>query len=105
MQSKPEHPRSPHWPHVRAVWLHTHPTCAACGGTEALEVHHKQPFHLNPARELDPTNFITLCECPGSDHHLHFGHLGDWKSYNQDVETDAAAYLGKVKRRPIPEAA
>jgi len=86
-------PRSGQWPRVRREWLATHPKCAACGGTENVEVHHKRPFHLAPALELDPLNFITLCEKSGKEHHLHVGHLGNWQNFNPNVESDAAAML------------
>jgi 5-methylcytosine-specific restriction enzyme A len=89
-------PRSGHWPTLRAQTLKEHPTCAACGTTEHLTVHHVIPFHVDPSKELDPDNLIVLCErC-----HLVFGHLCDYQSYNPDVRADAAAFLAKVKARP-----
>lgn len=92
--------RSPRWPAVRAEHLAKFPTCAACGTREHLEVHHKQPFHLHPDLELEPTNLITLCESPSHNCHEIFGHLLDWKSFNRMVEMDAAVYLRKVQNRP-----
>lgn len=89
--------RSEHWPAVRAVWLHTHNTCCACGGTENLEVHHKRPFHLHPELELDPHNFITLCEKPSTNCHYVFGHAGNWHGYVVEVEVDSATHLTRVK--------
>ena len=80
--------RSPEWPRVRAQFLHLHPNCAACSSTVRLQVHHQYPFHLDPTKELDPTNLITLCmatrEC-----HLLVGHLDDWEDYNPQVVADA----------------
>jgi 5-methylcytosine-specific restriction protein A len=90
-------PRSPHWPACRKAHLAAHPTCAACGGTTHLQVHHKKPFHLHPELELDPANLITLCESPGVDHHLHVGHLGDWKGFNPNVDRDASRELARHK--------
>jgi len=88
--------RSSHWPAVRKQWLKDHPACAACGTTKDVEVHHKQPFHLFPELELDPANFITLCEGrPGCNCHLTFGHLGNWTLFNPSVVDDAAEYLKK----------
>jgi 5-methylcytosine-specific restriction endonuclease McrA len=96
-----EPPRSPHWPRVRAQWLAHHPTCAACGGTLNIEVHHKKPFHLFPALELDPKNFLTLCEPMGIEHHLKVGHTiggkSSWKIYNVNVVADAATILSSEK--------
>ena len=85
--------RSDKWPAVRASWLKLHPTCAACGSAKNIEVHHKTPFHINPALELDPNNFITLCAEMGVEHHLHVGHLGNWKNFNRNVENDAKRML------------
>jgi|SRR5271157_3567694 len=84
--------RSPEWPKVRAAWLEKNPACAICGATSGrINVHHIKDFHNNPSLELDPTNFITLCEnnkwlsC-----HLCCGHLGSFKSININVVKDAA---------------
>lgn len=92
--------RSPKWPGVRADFLKTHPTCHGCGGTKKLEVHHMVPFHIDPSRELDETNLITLCEEPGHDCHFHLGHLLDWSSHNTNVLQDAAHFLLEVQARP-----
>jgi 5-methylcytosine-specific restriction enzyme A len=92
--------RSPEWPRVRREWLAQCPTCAACGTRKNVEVHHKQPFHLFPALELDPKNFITLCEQPTIEHHLHVGHLGNWKNFNPNVVTDAAKLFSTAQGRP-----
>lgn len=97
--------RSGHWPAVRKQHLATHPYCAVCGGKEKLEVHHIRPFHLHPALELDPANFVTLCEANkgGVNCHLLFGHLGNFKSFNTGVLDDAATWLQKIKNRPLSE--
>ena len=91
--------RSPMWAHVRAEFLKTHPTCAVCGGKENLQCHHKMPFHLDSSLELNPDNLITLCEGSGG-HHLWFGHLGNFKSYNKDVESDSTVFNQKIITRP-----
>ena len=95
--------RSGHWPTVRAAYLKDHPVCAVCGGTEKLEVHHQKPFHTHPDLELDPTNFITLCEAnkDGFDCHLAVGHLGSFKSWNVNVIFDASCWNEKIKNRPL----
>lgn len=94
--------RSPQWPTVRKHWLDGHPTCALCGGTKVLEVHHIKPFHLHPELELDTTNLITLCENKGDgvNCHLLFGHLGNFQSYNPNVLADVAAWHEKIVDRP-----
>jgi hypothetical protein len=83
--------RSPKWPHVEKLHLKLEPSCAACGTTKKLNVHHKKPFHLFPQLELDLNNLITLCmdkEC-----HIKIGHGGNFKDYNPDVAEDAAKVL------------
>lgn len=97
--------RSPHWPAARKQHLELHPACEVCGGTEKLEVHHIRPFHLHPELELDPTNFASLCEANkgGVNCHLHFGHLGNFKSFNVDVLADAKEWHGKIVHRPLAE--
>lgn len=99
------HARSPHWPRARADYLRLHPVCEVCGGSEKLNVHHIKPFHLHPDLELDPNNFITLCEADkgGVNCHLHFGHLGNFRSFNVDVRADAATWRDKIKSRPMSD--
>jgi len=94
--------RSNKWPAARKAFLKDHPNCAVCGGNKKVEVHHKRPFHLHPELELDPSNFITLCEekKDGVNCHLMVGHLGSFKSFNVDVEADAKTWNAKFKGRP-----
>lgn len=84
--------RSDKWPTVEKHFLQANPTCAACGGKNRLNVHHCMPFHLDPTKELDSTNLITLCmsekEC-----HLHIGHGGSFKQYCPNVRQYAAEVL------------
>src|SRR3990167_9872544 len=82
--------RSPQWPKVRAEHLKKFPNCALCGGNKVIEVHHIQPFHLKLELELEFSNLITLCEegKNGVTCHLHYGHLGNYRSFNKDVITD-----------------
>lgn len=88
--------RSPKWREVEKNWKREHASCAACGGTRLIQVHHVVPFHLHPELELDEKNLITLCmskwEC-----HIRIGHGDDFKAYNPDVRADAAMSL----RRPL----
>lgn len=88
--------RSPRWPAFRSKWLKSHNTCAACGTTSDLEVHHIVPFYVTPQLECDESNVITLCR----DDHFTFGHLKDWKSWNAQVTQDCESYLNKVRSRP-----
>lgn len=69
------------------------------------------PFHLHPELELDPTNFITLCENGDKNIncHLIFGHFGSFKDgYNEGVVEDAKSWnekLSSVKhgKNPNPQ--
>lgn len=90
--------RSPKWSSVRKQHLNNQPNCMACGKNKKVEVHHIEPVHLNPDRELDPSNLITLCDDPC---HFVFGHLLDYKSWNKDVINDCKVYLNKVKNKPF----
>jgi 5-methylcytosine-specific restriction protein A len=89
--------RSPLWSQVRKEHLKKQPFCQACGSKIRPEVHHIEPFHVNPERELDPSNLITLC-----DKYCHYtvGHLMDYKSWNTNVVQDSKVYLDKVLNRP-----
>ena len=78
--------RSPHWPTVQHKHLKKFPICAACGGSINLNVHHKQPFHLYPELELEPSNLITLCMDGDKDCHIKLGHGSNFKAYNPNVE-------------------
>lgn len=98
---KPNKGRSPKWPAARKAYLLTHPTCEACGGTDMLEVHHRKPFHLYPALELDPANFITLCEHPARNCHFAVGHCLNWKDWNPFVRDLAAAFLSAMRGRLV----
>lgn len=99
-QAKPAAPRSGKWPATRAEHLRREPTCAACGTSQDLEVHHVQPFHLFPALELDQSNLITLCEQSGRNCHYFFGHGYNWHCWNPTVREDAAAFLKKMRTLP-----
>lgn len=89
--------RSPKWQSVRKEHLKKEPQCRACGKTKNLEVHHIVPVHMDPNRELDPSNLITLCseQC-----HIMFGHLMDFKSWNNTVVEDCMSMQNKIHSRP-----
>lgn len=69
--------------------------CRCCGSSENLNVHHIQPFHINPALECDPTNLVTLCR----DHHFHIGHRDNWKNSNPNVCADCDRMRAKLNPR------
>ena len=84
--------RSNKWSEFRLAWLKLHPFCRACGGTNKLEVHHKYPFHLYPSLELNPHNYITLCE-DNNECHLKTGHHSNWKNFNPTVVIESNTIL------------
>lgn len=94
-------PRSGQWPTVRKHFIESpgNDCCAVCGSKENLEVHHVQPFHEHPEKELDPKNLITLCR----DHHFRVGHLGNWKNSNPNVRSDSRIQHDKLFDKMNPE--
>lgn len=102
LKGKPFSLRSSKWQTVRKNFLESHKNCAACGTDINLQVHHKKPFHIHPELELDEKNLITLCEEKGEKGcHLNIGHLGDWKSFNPNVEKDARKKLRELKNSKL----
>jgi 5-methylcytosine-specific restriction enzyme A len=99
-ESRPKGVRSPLWPGVRKKHLVKQPVCQICGGSQFLNVHHIEPFHINPDKELDEGNLITLCEKPGFNCHFLFGHLLDWHSWNKDILKDVRVWAAKIVGRP-----
>ena len=91
-----QYKRSDDWPRMRKMFLSVHPNCFVCGERKKVVVHHILPYHLFPSLENDPTNFMTLCD----EHHLMFGHLNDFKSYNENAIKDAKEWYDKIKDRP-----
>lgn len=91
--------RSSHWDETRDAFLKSHPSCAACGGTKHLQVHHIRPFHLYPQLELEGSNLLTLCmgkfEC-----HLRLGHGDDFQCYNPNVDRHVLLVLASPVSRP-----
>ena len=90
--------RSPHWPVVRRNHLEKEPRCTACDTDKDLEVHHVIPVSVNPAREEDPENLITLCGSGRHNCHLVFGHFMNYKCYNPDVRKMVKEYRAKMKK-------
>jgi 5-methylcytosine-specific restriction endonuclease McrA len=87
--------RAKGWPALRAAHLKRFPACAATGSTADLEVHHVVPVHVDPERELDPGNLITLTRAL----HFHLAHGGNWRDYNPDVVRAARIFASWVANR------
>jgi hypothetical protein len=98
-KAPPHCKRSSKWPSVRKAHLKKFPTCAVCGGTKKLEVHHIVSFFEDPSKELDPTNLITLCEARKTlNCHIVFGHYMNYKNINPNVIEDARIWNEKLKK-------
>jgi len=89
--------RSSKWPKLRKQHIEKFPNCQACGSDKKPEVHHIIPVHLEPSKELDPDNLITLC-----DKYCHFalGHFMNYQSWNVNIIEDAAKYLENIRNMP-----
>jgi hypothetical protein len=88
--------RSSKWYVIRYQHLIKQNFCQACGTKKHLQVHHIVPFGVDPSKELDENNLITLCRSC----HLVFGHLMDWRSWNTEVINDSMVYYNKISNRP-----
>jgi 5-methylcytosine-specific restriction endonuclease McrA len=89
--------RDSRWPAVRRRHIERVPTCAACGASENIEVHHVIPVgharRIGRAElELDPLNLISLCG-PPRDCHWWLGHACNDRKWRPDVRRLAAAIL------------
>lgn len=90
-------PRSKEWSKLRAEHLKKNPHCAVCGNSKNVVPHHIIPFHIDPTKELDPSNLISLCEGDTFNCHLFFGHFRNWTKHNPKVAEDARAWYEKTK--------
>ena len=77
--------------------------CIACGSKENIEWHHVDvEFHVDPSRELDPTNLVPLCMNRHTNetlhkHHFTIGHGGkNWKTLNPNCRNDAKKILDSL---------
>jgi len=93
--------RSSKWPAKRRQVLERFRACAVTGITTELEVHHIQPFHLFPELELVDYVKRVLTEHASFNAHFWIGHLGDWKSYNEHIKSDADWLLERILNRPF----
>lgn len=86
------------WAKARDAYHKTHPTCAACGCSDSLSIHHIRTWRLCEAEEdqwlrTDPGNLISLCCCDNHKCHWIHGHLGlSWKASNPNVRADAERF-------------
>lgn len=89
-------PRSAGWRALRNQHLKQNPECIVCGSSRNVVPHHIVPFHVDPSKELDPSNLVTLCESPTFNCHLFFGHLKRWDRHNPMVVEDAAVWKRRI---------
>lgn len=66
------------------------PCCAWCGRKGDTDIHHCIPVSVDPSRAADKANMIPLCRKKGC--HFAVGHFGDWKDFNQYVESTCLNY-------------
>ena len=94
--------RSSAWPAFRKRYEKIEPKkCKVCGDDRS-ELHHILPFHKDPSREMDSTNVIWLCDGAGTlEHHRGLGHLGNFRSWNAEIEVDARILHDKIMHRPL----
>ncbi len=91
--------RDAQWKEIRDSYLKAHPTCAACGATTKLQVHHIYP--KSEGGDDDWNNLITLCmggRYKGLVCHFVIGHRLDWHLHNPFVRSDAAQMLDRVTK-------
>ena len=75
--------------------------CEITGGAKKLIGHHIIPFHKRPDLEMVKENIIIVSEKVfGSNIHLAMCHLGNFKSWNPNIEEDAKMWLEKITNRP-----
>lgn len=87
---------SARWKNLRHAHLKKEPACVACGRSRNVEVHHIVPVSVDPLRELDPHNLITLCATPC---HIVFGHFFCYHCYNKDVRKVAANFREAMQKQ------
>lgn len=101
-KGKPEGLRSSEWPKTeKAVKTRDGNRCQFTGLTTNLEVHHMEPFHINPARENDMDNCITLTKWA----HFILGHMGNWKLFNPFVKLICEKYGKSRQSEALKQAA
>jgi len=101
-EKKKEKARSPLWTAFRDGWKAVHPRCATCGSEDHIQVHHVVPFHLEPSKELDAHNVLTLCMGP-NECHLRIGHGDDFRAFNPHVRAHVALLVHAPNVRPEVE--
>lgn len=90
--------RSPLWGKTKKEFEKLHPkVCAVCGNKK-VQLHHVQSFASHPELELDFNNLRWLCEGFGTkQHHIEFGHLGNFKSINKNLDE----WINNYNNRPL----
>jgi hypothetical protein len=69
--------------HAMAAYRAEYTTCAWCGKSNNIEVHHKLPVKQAPTAAHLATNFISLCRT----HHFDIGHCAKgWDWYESNID-------------------
>ena len=100
--SAPKRVQSRHWRMVAREHLRLNPVCAACGSRSRVRPHHVVPVSVDPSREFQSTNLLSLCESyeAGVNCHLFFGHGGKWDHWNPNAVADAFTFRAARTLRP-----
>lgn len=98
----PQRVQSRRWRSIAARHLREYPACAACGSTSRVRPHHVIPVSVDPSRQYDHSNLLSLCESytHGVNCHLFFGHGGQWDTYNPNAIADAFSWRAARTIRP-----
>ena len=95
--------RSSKWPKVMKSFLKKHPTCAICGVSDNVQIHHIINFEIvvslgYPVLELDERNLIPLCQTEDGEKenncHLKYGHGGSFFNFNPNIREDVEKFKG-----------
>ncbi len=73
------------WLDVQRKYKRHNPKCEICGTTANIEVHHIMPVSIEPNKEFDENNLMSLCR-KGKNCHLVHGHLGNYNKFNPNVK-------------------
>ena len=81
------------WQKAKRLYYKKHgKVCKCCGQRKKIQLHHKLPRHLFPELALDPKNFISLCNRKGVGCHFLHGHMGSYRTYNENI-VDVCDYV------------
>ena len=88
-EPEPETMEIRNWRKVRKAFIAEYNSCAICGSTENLSVHHLLDVSRYPQYQFEWNNLITLCngsnKIKGLKCHVMIAHLYNWQTNNYDL--------------------